>query len=448
MPTTVQETRADEITRIGKAHNIAQSTVSRAIATGMSVEEFSRFVLSEVSMRSAVPLRQPPAEELDVLNLTEREQGQYNLARGIMTAISNREALESGSSKSFDSFETEISQEIDKTWRGERHGGLFVPWSLRHAWTRQLQAKYGDQMQKRAGLDSATATAGNELKFTEPGEFIQYLYNTMRVKQLGARTISGLRDNVSFPKQTGRATGSWVGENPGSDVADSALTLGSIASSPKTYQSSSSYSRQLLAQAVIDIDTLVREDLGQDLALALDSVAIMGGGSNQPTGIGATSGTQSYVMAADAGNGGLPSWLDIVKMTTQLETANTDQIGDGAWLTTPGLKGTLKGIARLANTIGLPIWADNNTVDGYKAASSNQVAKTNTKGTSGATLHTLIRGIFETMVIGMWGSGFELVVDPYRLKKQGMIELTTFMLCDVVLKYPLAFVVAKYVISA
>lgn len=236
------------------------------------------------------------------------------------------------------------------------------------------------------------------------------------------------------------------GRKSGSDVADSALTLGSIASSPKTYQSSSSYSRQLLAQAVVDVDTLVREDLARDMALAVDSVAIAGGGANQPTGIVATSGVQSYVMLADTGNGGAPAWYDIVRMSELLEDANADQLGDGAWLTTPGVKSTLKRTARLGNTIGLPIWADDSTIDGYRARASNQVSKTGTKGT-GTNLHTLIRGIFETMVIGMWGSGFELVVDPYRLKKQGMIELTTFMLTDVTLKYPTAFVVATDVVT-
>jgi HK97 family phage major capsid protein len=268
------------------------------------------------------------------------------------------------------------------------------------------------------------------------------------VKELGARTIAGLRDNVSYPKQTGKATGSWVGENPGSDVADSALTLGSIASSPKTYQSSTSYSRQLLAQAVVDVDTLVREDLARDLALAVDSVAIVGGSTDQPTGIVATSGVQSYVAESDSGNGGALAWDDIVIMSEMLEDANADQLGDGGWLTTPGIKSSLKRTARLGNTIGLPIWADDSTVDGYKARSSNQVSKTATKGTSSGDLHTIIRGIFETMIIGMWGSGFELVVDPYRLKKQGMIELTTFMLTDVTLKYPTAFVVAKYIATA
>jgi HK97 family phage major capsid protein len=447
-PTVVEaRTAAAEIIRLGKVHGIDQEKVAQAVADGKSIDAFSREVLDEVAKRGAAPLRQPPAEGQERLDLTEQEQQEYNLARGIMNAVRNDEASKSGSSKRFESFETDLSQEIEKNWTGERHGGLFVPWSLRHAWTAELQKKFGDQLKKRAGLDSATATAGAELKFTEPGEFIQFLYNQMRVKQLGARTIAGLRDNVSYPKQTGKATGSWVGENPGSDVADSALTLGSIASSPKTYQSSSSYSRQLLAQAVVDVDTLVREDLGRDLALAIDSVAIAGGGSNQPTGITATSGVQAYVMIADAGNGGTIAWDDVVLMTELLEDANADQLGKGAWLTTPSLKSRMKRTARLGNTIGLPIWADDNTVDGYAAESTNQVKKNSTKGTSGATLHTLIRGIFETMVIGMWGSGFELVVDPYRLKKQGMIELTTFMLTDVVLKYPVAFVVAPYVIK-
>lgn len=439
-------TAAADIIRLGKVHQIDQERVAQAVAEGKSVDAFSREVLEEVAKRGGKPLVQPPAENQERLDMTEKEQKNYNLARGIMTAITNIEAASNGSaSKRENSFEMEISQTIEKDWKGARHGGLFVPWSLRHAWTPELQTKFGAQLAKRAGLDSGTSTAGQELKFTEAGEFIQALYNSMRVKELGARTIAGLRDNVSYPKQTGRATGSWVGENPGSDVADSALTLGSIASSPKTYQSSSSYSRQLLAQAVIDVDTLVREDLARDLALAIDSVAILGGGSNQPVGIGATSGIQSYVMISDVGNGGAPAWDDIVIMSQKLEDANADTLGAGAWLTTPGVKSSLKRTARLGNTIGLPIWADDSTVDGYRSRSSNQVKKNTTKGTSGATLHTLIRGVFETMVIGMWGSGFELVVDPYRLKKQGMIELTTFMLTDVTLKYPVAFVVCTAV---
>lgn len=434
---------AAEIIRLGKLHGIEHEHVVRMVSEGMSVEKASRTILEEVAKRAAKPLTQPSAEGADRIDLTEREQKEYNIARGIMAAVKNVEAGETFGGKRENTFELEISAEIEKRHTGEAHGGLFVPWSIRHAWTPELQKKYGPLLKTRAGLSSNVSGEGQELKYTEPGEFILFLYNSMRVKELGARTIAGLRDNVSYPKQTGRATGSWVGENPGSDVADSALALGTIGSQPHTYQSSSSYSRQLLAQAVIDVDTLVREDLAIDLALAIDTAAISGSGSsNQPTGILNTSGVQSYVVEGDSGNGGAPVWDDIVKMQALLESVNADQLGKGGWLTTPGCKSKLKRTARLGNTIGLPIWADDDTVDGKASRATNQVSSSGTKGTSGATLSTLIYGVFETMIIGMWGSGFEMVVDPYRLKKQGMIELTTFMLTDITLKYPVAFAVA------
>jgi HK97 family phage major capsid protein len=439
---TESRTAAAEIFRLGKQHGIDHERTVKMVSDGLTVEQASREILSDVEKRGARPIVTNSAEEQERLNLTEKEQRQYNLARGIMAAVANVESNMSGSAKRENTFELEISDELEKRHTRESHGGLFVPWSIRHAWSDNLEKRFPGQMKTRAGLDSGSSTAGQTLKFTEPGEFIQFLYNRMRVKELGARTIAGLRDNVSYPKQTGRATGSWVGENPGSDVADSALTLGAIASQPHCYQSSSSYSRQLLAQAVVDVDTLVREDLARDLALAVDTAAISGSGSsNQPTGILNTSGVQSYVVEADSANGGAPVWDDIVNMETLIEDVNADQLGNGGWLTTPGVKSRLKRTARLGNTIGLPIWADDDTVDGKMARSTNQVASNGTKG-SGTALHTAIYGIFETMIIGMWGSGFELVVDPYRLKKQGMIELTTFMLTDITLKYGPAFVAA------
>jgi HK97 family phage major capsid protein len=422
---------AGEIVKLGKRHGIDQERVATWISEGRSLDAVSALVLEEVASRSAKPNTTPGAAETrEQLELTEKEQKEYNLARGIMTLIQNDEA---GEDKRENCLELEISQTIERSHKGGTHGGLFVPWSVKNV----------HAIQKRAGLDSATSTKGTELKFTEPGAFIDFLYNSMRVKELGATTISGLRDNVAYPKQTGKATGSWVAENPGSDVADSNLTLGQVASSPHTYQSSTSYSRQLLAQAVIDVDTLVRQDLARDMALAVDFAAIQGPtGGNSPVGIMNTTGVQSFIVAADSGNGGEIAYADVIKMIEDLEDVNADQLGSPAWLTAPAIKSLLKLTPRLANTIALPVWADNDTVAGYKAASSNQVPKTGVRGST-SNNDAVILGVFSTMVIGMWGSGFELVLDPYRLKKQGMIELTTFMLTDVVLKYPQAFVVAQ-----
>lgn len=422
---------AAEIVRLGKVHGIDQERVATWISEGRSIDAVSREILGEISSKSAKPLSQPPAEQREELTLSEKEQREYNLARGIMTAVRNNEDGESANC-----LELEISQTLERNYTGKKHGGIYIPWSVKNVHAQMAE-------NKRAGLDTATQYAGKELVFTEPGAFIDFLYNRMRVKELGAQTISGLRDNVAYPKQTGKASGSWVGQNPGQDVGDSNLTLGQVPSAPHTYQSSSSYSRQLMAQAVIDIDTLVRVDLARDMALAMDFAAIAGPtGGDSPVGIMHTTGVQAFVLEGDVGNGGQPDYTDITHMLEELEDVNADQLGDPGWLTTPGIKSLLKLTARLANTIALPVWADNDTVSGYTACSTNQVPKTGTRGNT-SNNHGLILGVFATMVIGMWGSGFELVVDPYRLKKQGMIELTTFMLADVALKYPQAFVVAQ-----
>jgi HK97 family phage major capsid protein len=368
--------------------------------------------------------------------ISERELKEYSLTRAILTISENQEA-----NGMRNCLELEISQTIERSHKGGTHGGIFVPWNLpAGSFARKVPRS---MKQERAGLDSATTTKGNELKFTKPGDFLQFLYNQMRVKELGAQTITGLRENVAFPKQTGKATGSWVAENPGSDVADSNLTLGQVLSSPKTYQSSTSYSRQLLAQAVIDVDTLVRQDLARDMALAADFAAIAGPtGGSSPVGIMNTTGVQAFIVAADSGNGGAIAYVDAVKMIEDLEDVNADQLGDPGWLTTPGIKADLKLTTRLANAIALPAWTDNDELAGYMARSSSQVPKTGVRGST-SNNHALILGVWSTLVIGMWGSGFELVVDPFTLKKQGMIELTTFAMADVALKYPQAFVVAQ-----
>jgi HK97 family phage major capsid protein len=386
---------------------------------------------------AAAPTATAERRERPRFSFTERELAEYSLARAILTSAQRNEGGEQNS------LEIEISDQIerDESSSSTHRGGIFIPWNVSAG---EFARRSERRIQiERAGLDSATATMGTELKFTKPGDFLDYLYNLLRVKELGAQTVTGLRENVAFPKQTGKGTGAWVAENPGTDVAETNLTLGQVLSSPKTYQSSTSYSRQLLAQAVVDVDTMVRWDLARDMAIAVDFAAIAGPtGGNSPVGVLNTSGISSFVLAADAGNGGLPAYADVIHMIEALENSNADQLGDPGWLTTPTVKALLKLTPRLANTIALPAWSDNDELGGYEARSSNQVPKTGTRGST-SNNHALILGVWSTLTIGLWGSGFELIVDPFSLKKQGMIELTTFMMGDCAFKYPAAFVVAE-----
>lgn len=405
---TAERTRTTEIDAMCETHAIEAKVRRELISSGASLETAQRKVLEIVQERVKNPPKQAPLVELNA-----KEQKRYSFARAIMGHFDD---------KVDDGFEREIATDIQKKLPQEYkfRGGILIP-----------------TFTTRAGLDSGTATKGAELKFTQPGEFIEMLRNKMRVRELGARVLSGLTGPVSFPKQTGAASGSWVGENGGVDVADSNLLLALVTIGLKTYQASTAFSRQLLVSALsasVDAENMVREDLATVHALAWDLAAIAGSGAaNQPRGILSTAGIGSVAIGA---NGGAPTYQSILDLETVVADANVDE-SSMAYLTNAVMRGKLKNTPQLNSASGvIPIWQDNE-VNGYKAAVSKQVPRALTKGTS-VDCHAMIFGAWDQLILGEYGV-LELITDPYRLKKQGMIEVTSFQMGDVAVRYPEAF---------
>src|SRR5262252_444994 len=352
----------------------------------------------------------PPPPAAPLVTLTDGERKRYSIARAILSDANARDRDYRGETKCF---ELEISEEIERKLDApgaKKHGGFYMPTGI--ALSRGLELE-------RAGLDTKTATKGQELVFTEPGSFIEMLRNKAKVMLLGATVLPGLTGNVAFPRQTGAGTFVWVGENPGADVADSNLLLDQVVLSPKTGQSSTSYSRQLLQQGVANVDGLVQNDLVQINALAIDLAAIHGGGAPAPTGLYSLTGVNAVAM------GGAITFAKVVDMETVIEANNAD-VGTMAYLTTPEIGGKAKQAPVMANVIALPIFA-NGEMNGYRAEVSNQVSKTLGAGTNE---HGIIFGVWSELLIGEWGA-LEIITDPYRLKKQGMIEVTSFVMVDV-----------------
>jgi HK97 family phage major capsid protein/HK97 family phage prohead protease len=406
--------RASAIMTLANEHGLSERA-GEWIGSGRQLADVQRDILGALKERMAKPIAQKP-----IVDLSDAEQKRYSFARAI--------ACQAGLIPEADAaFEREVSNEIVKHLPAtyKVRGGMMVP-------TRMT----------RAGLDSGTATKGQELKFTQPGDFIAMLRARTKVVGLGARVLSGLTGPVSFPKQTGAASGSWVTENPGADVADSNLLLGTVTLSAKTYQASTSYSRQLLIAALsasVDAEQVVREDLALVNAIALDLAAIAGtGAGNQPTGIVNTGGIGSVAIGT---NGGAPTWDAVVGLETAIAAANAD-VDTMGYLTTPGVRGKLKRTQQFASANGIPIWQTGaEPLNGYRGEVSTQVPSTTTKGT-GTNLHTLIFGVWSMLMIGEWGA-LEIITDPYRLKKQGMVEVTSLMIADIAIRQAAAFSACK-----
>jgi len=339
----------------------------------------------------------------------------YRLTRAILAL--------SGEPPTGASLELSISQECARRLELSPRG-IFIPTGL--------------QFGQRAL--STSAGAGGQTVFTAAGSLIELLRNALQVVKLGARIVTGLVGPVLFPKQLTAGTLTWVSETPGSDVADSDLTTGSVSLSPKTAQASTAFSRQLLAQASLSVEELVRQDLIKITAVGIDKAAIQGTGSPQPLGILGTAGV-GLVEIGD--NGGYPTGDHLQALETLLYSANVgvDSIG---YLTTPGIRGYFRKTLRLAgSSVPIFIWEENrpDELRGYRGLASNNVPSSLTKGTK-SDCHAIILGNWSDLIIGEWGV-IDLIVDPYRLKKQAVIEVTSFVMCDVCLRHPEAFAVIK-----
>ena len=335
-------------------------------------------------------------------------------------AYSVRRAILSLADSNFGNcLEREVSAEIGKRLGGQTSRGLFLPLGLRLPETRAL---------------STTAGAGGQLVFTQPGSLIEMLRAALVTGRLGATVLDQLQGPLLFPKQSGAGTLTWTAETPGSDVADTDLITGSVSMTPKSAISTTAFSRQLLTQSSLDVEALVRADLVAVNAQGIDKAAIQGTGTLQPLGVIKQSGIGDVAIGTD---GGYPTYAFLVDLETKLFNANIHLTRPGL-LTTPGVRGYLKQTPRIA---GFPeyIWRpeDLEILDSLPCLVSNNVPSTLTKGTK-SDCHAIILGNWPDLIIGLWGV-IEIIVDPYRLKKQAVIEVTSFVMVDVALRYPESF---------
>lgn len=444
---------AAEIVRMGQTHGLLDR-VPKWIEDGRTPDQVRAEILET---RATKPIVLPAAEDPNKPGLMpDKDAKRYSYARAILAAADTREGQRGTSC-----FELDVSQELEKSMpvSYKRMGGVFVPTRLTNAQGAGTGMRLSDGQRAammdyltRAGgsgtIDSITANYIKEVVFTEyGGELINILRNAALVVRMGARVLTGLSSPIAFPRQTQDVSAVWQAtENPGSDIAAGNVKTDLVSLIPRTLMAATAYSRQLLVQASVDVEAMVRESLAFSHAIAWDLAAIHGSGSSgQPTGIY----NQSGVLTEDFSTFTTPGQLNygqIVDMETKVANANA-LLGTLGWLTTPGTAKKGKTTLEFAVNGASKIWMGTileGEMDGYKAMATNQVAKlmgTGGAGTGGV-FHGLIYGNWSDLLIGQWGGAMEMIVDPYTLKKQALIEVASFQMTDVEVRHPVSFCVA------
>ncbi len=408
---TIAEIRAVASNFENKIPNI-RALADQAIAEGHSIETFRTCLMAH--MPGFKPVSQPS------LQLSEKDVRRYSIARAILSAAENNGKVQG--------FEREVSDQMEKAI-GKRPEGFFVP---------------NEVFAMRADNIVATPTMGGMLKATNllAGEFIEILRNKSQVMALGARALPGLVGDINIPRQQGAATGYWATEIEATTQSNTNFQL--VTLTPKCITTFEIYSKKLLAQSTPSIDGLIRDDMINVLALAID-LACLHNQSGGPTSI---SGTTGIATVACGTNGAIPTWANIVALESQVAAGNAD-VGTMGYLTNALVRGALKTVAKNSTLTAGFVWENQATgvqangmvpgmMNGYRAMVSNQVAGNLTKGTNTTIASAIFFGNWNDLLIGQWG-GTDIVLDPYTAAATREVKIYAHNYVDVAVRHPASF---------
>jgi len=396
----VDDVRAQERQRISDITEAARSAPfdlseleRKAIDQGMSLDQFRSEAFAVASSQPA------PAAAAASQDMLERHDGEYSLVRALNAQLTG-DWSDAG-------FEREMSQELVRIAQREGggiRGGVMVPMSI-----------LGDG--KRADTTGGAGLIGTAHLASQ---FIDTLRASTLMGRLGARFLSGLNGNVSIPKKTANATFGWLAE--GADASASDVTVGNVTLSPKHVGGTVPLTFELMRQSNPAIEQLVRSDMLEGIALAIDHAAFNGSGaSNQPLGLLNTAGVQTLTLADTAGK--VPTWEEIVQMEGMLDDVE-GLSGQLAYAFRPGIHSALKVAKKDAGSGRFVI--EGNDCNGYMPYKSSQLP-------AKASLF----GDYSQVMIGTWGM-VELI--PDRNVKTGGLDIGCHQLADVAVRRAEQFV--------
>jgi HK97 family phage major capsid protein len=412
-----EKRRVQAIRNLAKVNGIGEDTVQAWVTRGSDLNAVADDILSIHKQRG-----ESKPQSISALGLSGRETTQYSLCRAILAAHSN-DWKNAG-------FELECHNAIaERSNKPQERGHFYVPLEVQRRSTPFDGQSFFERNGQNFGhlardLNVGTAGAGGFLVQTSNASFDELLRNISFAFRMGATRLTGLRDNITIPRQSAAATAEWLtSETAG--ATESQQTFVQLSMAPKTVGAYTEVSRKLLLQASIDVEGLVNADLAAVAALAVDSASVNGTGtSGQPLGLLNVTGVGSV-------SGSSLGFAGILETQTDLATGNVMPLR-GGYVTTPTVAGLMMAEVMFSNTAS-PLWVGNiwnGNMMGFPAMSTNQMPA-----------GTMIFGDWSKLVVGEWGV-LEIDTNPYASFAAGIIGVRALYSVDVGVRYPVAFTAA------
>lgn len=393
-----EQKRVTEIRAIGKQCSNLLSTddVLEAIATGKSVDEVRCLALERSG--KLVKVENTSTD----IGMSAKEAARFSVVTALRSLVTDGRLPD---------FEREASVAFAKKNRLELSSSrsFYIPSDVG---TRALSA-------------GTYASGGATVPSIVQSDMIELLRNAVVVANAGATMLSGLTGNVIFTRQNGGATAYWLSET--GTVTESSQTFDQVPLTPKRLHVKTTIYKQLLAQSSIDVEAMVRRDIVNVHAIALDKAAIQGSGSaGEPLGLLNYAGINGTTAAS-------ATWPIILAFRRKI--AEDNALGQRmTWLTSSSGATTLMGRVKETGQ-AIYLLGDDGKMAGYPVLETNSFAT-----------DRLILGDFSQMIVGNWG-GLEIDVDNISGMGTDSISIYVKSYSDVAIRHIESFCADTSVIS-
>jgi HK97 family phage major capsid protein/HK97 family phage prohead protease len=401
-----ERTRVASITSLTRQHG-AEDLAQGLIESGASEADAMRQILNGMAQRASQPATPKASAAQPIasggssadIGLTDKQARSFSFLKAMRAQLfPNERTFQEDAA-----FEREASNAAAQRM-GMNPKGFLIP---------------NDVLSR--SLTAGTASGAGDLIFTDarPGSFIELLRKRNFLTGLGVTILSGLTGPVGIPKQTGTSQVYWKGE--GVAAAESEPSVGQVTMTLKEMSAWTRFSRSLMLQSSIDVETFVRNDLVTVMALEQARVALYGlSSSSQPEGLKATTGINTKDFGANQ-----PTYAELVDMETLIAADDAD-IGTMGYVTNATIYGGFKTTEKATGTAQF-VLEPGGTVNSYGVVRSNQVEAGD-----------VFFGVWSQLVLGLFGA-VDLQVNPYSEDKEGNIRVVAHQAIDYAVRHPQAF---------
>lgn len=340
---------------------------------------------------------------------------QPNTFRGELRNYSVASLIRQAANGRIEGLEAEVSDELSRG-RELRQGAVCVPTEL----------LLGNR-EHRDGQMVQNNPYGGWLVPTQMGPYADRFRSRLMVEAMGATIVPGLTSNLDLPGMAQSGAVSWI-NNESQNATRTAASFNQISMGPRTVSGEYRMSRRLMQQTAGSIEQILRNDLGNLLATAVDAAAINGDGVIAPLGILQTPGVTKVTTEALFSD-------TTANLLGQIEGA--DAFGPTGFLT----NSTVMKVCRKT------VDDDNHVIPLTELFHNQRVETSNNVPANigaGSNKSALLYAAWQHLFIGYWSS-VQIVINPYHpdVASNGGALLHAFLDVDAAVRHPSAFAYAE-----